>query len=56
MAQTPTKVILFRLIGHFAEPMPYSDLLQNRIVRGPIQSILRITDESFSRILSITNW
>jgi hypothetical protein len=56
MAQTPTKVILFRLIGHFAEPISYSDLLQNRIVRGPIQSILRINDESFSRILSITNW
>jgi hypothetical protein len=56
MAQRITKIILFRLIGHLAQPIPYSVMLQNRIVRGPIQSVLRVTDESFSRILEIANW
>lgn len=51
MAQRPTKVMLFRLIEHFATPVTYHQLRRDRVVRGPIQSILRIRDESFSRIL-----
>ncbi len=50
MAEKPTKVILFRLIEHLPNRVPYSWLQQNR-VRGPFQSIRSITDESFSRIL-----
>ena len=50
MAERPTKVILFRLIEHLPNRVPYSWLQQNR-VRGPFQSIRSITDESFSRIL-----
>lgn len=50
IAQRLTKVILFRLIEHLPNRVPYNWLQQNR-VRGPIQSIRCITDESFSRIL-----
>lgn len=51
MARKPTKVMLFRLIEHLPTPVSYASLLNERIVGGPIQSIRKITDESFSRIL-----
>jgi len=48
-----TKVMLFRLIKHFETPVTYQQLqVPLRVVRGPIQSITHITDESFSRILA----
>lgn len=50
MSEKPTKVILFRLIEHLPNQVPYNWLQQNR-VRGPFQSIRSITNESFSRIL-----
>ena len=50
MAERPTKVILFRLIEHLPNSVPYAWLQQNR-VRGPFQTIRSISDESFSRIL-----
>jgi ribosomal protein S18 acetylase RimI-like enzyme len=51
MAERPTKVMLFRLIEHFEAPVPYAWLQRERIVSGYIQSIRRIDDESFSRIM-----
>lgn len=51
MATKPTKVMLFRLIEHLSNPVSYNSLTHQRIVRGPIQSIRKITDASFSRIL-----
>lgn len=54
MARTETKVMLFRLIGHFENPVSYAELQRLRIVTGPIQSITHINDESFSRILRAT--
>ena len=51
MAKSPTKVMLFRLASHFSSPIPYSALTQEGIVSGPIQSITKISDDSFSRIL-----
>jgi hypothetical protein len=54
MSSTPTKVMLFRLIGHFQTPISYSSLTQERIVSGPIQSITKISDESFSRLLRLS--
>ena len=54
MAQTETKVMLFRLISHFENPLPYAELRRLRVIRGPIQSITNISDESFSRILRAT--
>lgn len=50
MAERPTKVILFRLIEHLPNRVSYAWLQQSR-VRGPIQTIRSITNESFSRIL-----
>lgn len=51
MARTETKVMLFRLIRHFESPVSYVNLRRLRVVRGPIQSVIRVSDESFSRIL-----
>lgn len=54
LAERPTKVILFRLVGHFSHPVPYAKLIRDGIVNGPIQSIRRISDVDFSRILNGT--
>lgn len=51
MAERTIKVMLFRHIQHFDTPISYQTLLKLRIVYGPIQSITRIDDESFSRIV-----
>jgi GNAT superfamily N-acetyltransferase len=51
-----TKVMLFRIIKHFENPVPFAQLSTfPRIVNGNIQSITHITDESFSRILAAAN-
>jgi GNAT superfamily N-acetyltransferase len=51
MARTPTKVMLFRLASHFHSSISYQALTQEGIVSGPIQSITKISNDSFSRIL-----
>jgi GNAT superfamily N-acetyltransferase len=51
MAERPTKVMLFRLIEHLPTNVSYEWLTQKRVIRGYIQSIRTINDESFSRIL-----
>ncbi len=55
MAKRPTKVILFRLVKHLPKPVSYDRLQRERVVSGPIQSIRKITDESFSRVLAAAN-
>ncbi len=52
LAKKPTKVILFRLIHHFPAAVPYIDLMRDRVVTGPIQSISKVSDVSFSRVLT----
>lgn len=52
LAKKPTKVILFRLIGHLAKSISYERLTQDRVITGPIQSIRKISDFSFSRVLA----
>lgn len=52
MAKRPTKVILFRLVKHLPKPVSYDRLQREHVVSGPIQSIRKITDESFSRVLA----
>jgi len=53
MTRDETKVMLFRLIRHFENPVPIEQLLAHpRIINGHIQSITHIPDESFSRILT----
>lgn len=52
MARRPTKVILFRLVRHLPKPVSYDSLQRESVVSGPIQSIQKISDESFSRVLA----
>ncbi|MDO8442351.1 MAG: N-acetyltransferase [Polaromonas sp.] len=54
MSGTPTKVMLFRLAGHLTTPVTYSSLRHEGIVSGPIQSIIKISDDSFSKLLRFT--
>lgn len=52
MAARPTKVILFRLIKHFPAPVTLQRLLKDDVVVGSIQSITKISDVAFSRVLT----
>ena len=56
MARKPTKVILFRMVEHLHCPVGYDQLLREGVVRGPIQSITRVQDVSFFKILSAGGW
>jgi GNAT superfamily N-acetyltransferase len=51
MAARQTKVILFRCIEHLPHPVPYADLLQQNVAAGPIQSLRRIDDAQFDRVV-----
>lgn len=50
MAEKKTKVILFRLAIHFHNAIPYKWLLEQGVINGQIQTIRKISDESFRRI------
>lgn len=52
MAARPTKVILFRHIKHFPAPTSLKRLRNDGVVTGNIQSITKISDVSFSRVLT----
>ena len=52
MATRPTKVILFRLVKHFLAPPALKRLLDDGVVAGNIQSITKISDDAFSRVLA----
>lgn len=52
LAKKPTKVILFRLIRHLSTTVPYEQLIRDGVITGPIQSIRKVSDASFSRVLS----
>lgn len=52
LAKKPTKVILFRLISHLSVGVPYEELMRDGVVTGPIQSIRKVSDVSFSRVLT----
>nr|WP_240988742.1 GNAT family N-acetyltransferase [Cupriavidus taiwanensis] len=52
LAKKPTKVILFRLVGHLHTPVRYEQLIRDGVVTGPIQSISKVSDVSFSRVLA----
>lgn len=56
MTKDRTKVMLFRLIRHVENPVTLQQLLAPpRIIGGYAQSITKITDESFFRILAAAN-
>lgn len=52
MAVKPTKVMLFRLVKHFAHPPSFDWLTQNRVVNGNIQTIREIDDNAYQRLIS----
>lgn len=51
MAEKTTKVILFRLISHLPQRVPYNWMRANEIVNGHIQSTSRIGNDEFARII-----
>jgi predicted nuclease of predicted toxin-antitoxin system len=50
MAEKKTTVILFRLAKHLANRVDYYWLLREGIVNGPIQTIRKISNDSFKKI------
>ena len=50
MARKETRVMLFRLVKHFDEPIPHRWLQDNNIVNGSIQSIQRVVDAKFDKV------
>lgn len=52
LAKKPTKVILFRLVTHLSIGVSYDQLILDDVVTGPIQSIRKVSDVSFSRVLA----
>jgi hypothetical protein len=54
MAKKPTKVMLFRLIGHLPQPVPFKRLLRDNIIQGNIQTIRKIEHAAFTEVLAAT--
>ena len=54
MAKKQTKVILFRFIQHFPRSVTYDELLRQDIVTGPIQSLRRIDETRYKRLVQIS--
>jgi hypothetical protein len=52
MATKPTKVMLFRLVKHFSHPPSFDWLIQNRVINGNIQSIQKIENDAYRRLIS----
>lgn len=55
MAHKPTKVMLFRLVRHFTNPLSRDWLQQQGLVSGNIQSIRKIDHEKFETIIAAGN-
>lgn len=51
MATSLTKVILFRLVEHLPTQVNYAQLQQGCGIKGPIQSIRKIQDDQFNKVL-----
>lgn len=52
MARRPTKVMLFRLVKHFASPPTQAWLKQRSLLKGVPQSITRISHEAFEEVIA----
>lgn len=52
MATKPTKVILFRLVKHFSNYIPWQWMKENKVVNGNIQTIRKIDDTAFKKVVS----
>ena len=54
MTSKPVRVMLFRLVGHFNNPIPLASLKHDANLSGKFMSITKISDDSFSRILRLS--
>ena len=54
MTNTSVRVMLFRLVGHFNNPISLASLKHDANVSGKLMSITKISDDSFSRILRLS--
>ena len=52
MAKKKTKVILFRIAKHFTNPIGYDWLINEKVVNGYIQTIRKISNDSFEKIIN----
>jgi len=52
MVKQPTRVMLFRLIKHFQQPLDLEWLKRNRITNGAPQSIMKISTAAFEGVLT----
>lgn len=53
MTTSPTKVILFRLVEHLPQQVSYTQLQGVCGIPGSIQTIRKVRDEQFARILNV---
>lgn len=53
MAAKQTKVMLFRLIGHLPNAVSYDQLQRDCAIAGPIQSIRKIQDAQFEKVIRV---
>lgn len=56
LSKKPTKVILFRLVGHFPNVVSYDRLVLDKVVTGNIQSIRKVSDVAFTKVLAASGW
>lgn len=54
--KTPVKVIDFLLMGHFEPAIPFDELLNAGVLRGPPQSITRLNEERFAHVRKRMNF
>lgn len=52
LAEKDVKVILFRLVKHVSNPVPYHRMREKEIVSGPIQSLVRLDEAKFRKLAS----
>lgn len=50
ITKKPTKVILFKWHFHFSKPINYYELMKNKIITGPIQSIQSLSHQNYIKI------
>jgi len=55
IAKKPTKIILFWWNMHFEKPIKYGYLLDNGILKGPPQTIIKVPHNKYIKIKEVTN-
>lgn len=51
LSKKTTKVILFRLVAHLPKFVSYDRLKNDGVITGPIQSICKVSDVAFAKVL-----